>query len=328
MSFFKLFANCIPVKGYKFSIICDLQRHKYNYIPNEIYDILTKDLDLEINELKEKYPKNFPTILDYFNFFSDEELGFFTDEPDHFPQLSTNFETPNLIDNSIIDISKTSNHNFSSIFNQLSELGCFFLELRYFDAQDLGTIDETLKKSYGLRFKNISLYIRYSKELSIAGLKKLIKKHSSVGSIIVHSSPTDNNYLFNGQSITFIKQEVNSANCCGNISTSYFSINISSYTEALSFNTCLNKKISIDVHGNIKNCPSMENSFGTIESESLFSVIKKTKFKKLWAVNKDQINGCKDCQFRYICTDCRAFVENVYDKPKKCNYDPYTHTWK
>ena len=37
---FKLFANCIPVKGINRSTICDLQRGNYDFIPNDLYEIL------------------------------------------------------------------------------------------------------------------------------------------------------------------------------------------------------------------------------------------------------------------------------------------------
>ena len=39
----------------------------------------------------------------------------------------------------------------------------------------------------------------------------------------------------------------------------------------------------------------------------------------------------KDCKFRYICTDCRAYLANpndMYSKPLKCNYNPYSATWE
>ena len=54
-------------------------------------------------------------------------------------------------------------------------------------------------------------------------------------------------------------------------------------------------------------------------------------FKKYWFINKDQIAVCKDCEFRYICTDCRAYIENpedMYSKPLKCAYNPYTSEWE
>ena len=39
----------------------------------------------------------------------------------------------------------------------------------------------------------------------------------------------------------------------------------------------------------------------------------------------------KDCEFRYICTDCRVFIQedaNILSKPLKCNYNPYTALWE
>jgi len=52
--------------------------------------------------------------------------------------------------------------------------------------------------------------------------------------------------------------------------------------------------------------------------------------KKYWNITKDQIDICKDCEFRHICTDCRAYIEdpkNIYSKPLKCGYNPYTNDW-
>jgi len=52
------------------------------------------------------------------------------------------------------------------------------------------------------------------------------------------------------------------------------------------------------------------------------------KYEKL---SKDQIDICKECEFRYICTDCRAYIEdpeNIYSKPLKCGYDPATNQWQ
>ncbi len=36
-------------------------------------------------------------------------------------------------------------------------------------------------------------------------------------------------------------------------------------------------------------------------------------------------------EFRYICTDCRAYTENpedIYSKPLKCGYNSYTNKWE
>lgn len=89
------------------------------------------------------------------------------------------------------------------------------------------------------------------------------------------------------------------------------------------------------IHWNIepppKNCPSMKESYGNIKDTTLIEALEKPGFKKYWNITKDQINVCKDCEFRYICTDCRAYLEDpddIYSKPLKCGYNPYTCEWE
>ena len=71
--------------------------------------------------------------------------------------------------------------------------------------------------------------------------------------------------------------------------------------------------------------------FGNIQNTTLNEALNKTGFKKYWNINKDQIDVCKDCEFRYVCTDCRAYTENPtvnFSKPLKCGYDPYKGIWQ
>jgi len=61
------------------------------------------------------------------------------------------------------------------------------------------------------------------------------------------------------------------------------------------------------------------------------SFLKKNNFKKYWNITKDQIETCKDCEFRYVCTDCRAYLKNpssMFSKPLKCGYNPYKGIWE
>lgn len=71
----------------------------------------------------------------------------------------------------------------------------------------------------------------------------------------------------------------------------------------------------------------MQKSFGAIRKTALADALANIDFKKLFTIHKDQIDVCKDCQFRYICTDCRAYLDNLFAKPAKCKYDPYQHIW-
>lgn len=75
----------------------------------------------------------------------------------------------------------------------------------------------------------------------------------------------------------------------------------------------------------------MTESFGNIRDTTLKQAIEKPGFKKYWNITKDQISVCKDCEFRHICTDCRAYLEDPEDsfsKPLKCGYNPYTCEWE
>jgi SPASM domain peptide maturase of grasp-with-spasm system len=74
----------------------------------------------------------------------------------------------------------------------------------------------------------------------------------------------------------------------------------------------------------------MSLSFGNIKDIMLEKALNHENFKKYWNITKDQIAVCKDCEFRHICTDCRAYIEepnDMYSKPLKCGYDPYSNKW-
>lgn len=79
----------------------------------------------------------------------------------------------------------------------------------------------------------------------------------------------------------------------------------------------------------------MPESYGNIKDTTLEEALNKPGFKKYWNVTKDMIEVCKDCEFRYVCTDCRAYTERTtfdkkeidLSKPLKCGYNPYTNEW-
>lgn len=80
----------------------------------------------------------------------------------------------------------------------------------------------------------------------------------------------------------------------------------------------------------------MPQSFGNIKDTTLEEALSHPDFKKYWNLTKDSIEVCKDCEFRYICTDCRAYTERTHtnaegldtSKPLKCGYNPYTGEWE
>ena len=75
----------------------------------------------------------------------------------------------------------------------------------------------------------------------------------------------------------------------------------------------------------------MCNNYGNIKDCNIIDIVKSSKFQELWKITKDKIEVCKDCEFRYICIDCRYHIDdknNINSHPAKCKYNPYIGKWK
>lgn len=331
---FKIFSNCVAVKGHSRSTICDLQRNKIHLIPNSLYDILIEFKDSSIKIIKEKFNGEYNDIIDeYFSFLEREELLFFTPNPDWFPDLSLKWEYPFKINNCIIDIDSTSNFDFKTIFESLNNLDCKFLEFRSYSPMDLASISGILFWTKETTIASISLILHFNNEVGTLEWESLCDGDSRITSLVLHSSPEPincNSPKF-AVPITYTNKILTDEKCCGVINEGYFISYTETFTEAMHHNSCLNRKVSIDRKGNIKNCPSLHESFGNVASSSLEIAVNQESFSKYWNISKDKIEVCKDCEFRYVCTDCRAYIEkpeDLYSKPIKCGYDPYTCNWE
>lgn len=332
--YFKLFSCCIPVKGASISIICDLQRNEIFYIPNELYEILLNNV-IDVEKLVASFSiEEQDTIREYFDFFIDKEYGFYTDTPGSFPEINKEYIIPERINNVIVDVSNQSNHNFDRILFSLNILGCKFLELRFFSHILLSdVIDQYLSKISGSRLRSVTLFMRYCEDLTKENIyDAIISKYTFISKVIIHSAP----YKKNEKSLKYgmlyyLTTEIISEKQCGNISKGYFSVNYPTFLESLNYNSCLYKKLAVDSSGLIKNCPSCESSFGDHKKDDIVEIVASSEFQKVWSITKDNIEVCKDCQFRYICTDCRAYIQNkdnIYSKPLKCSYNPYLDRWE
>ena len=334
MDCFKLFACCLLTKGHTRSLIIDNQRDEMHFIPNGLYEILKKYNGKSIENVKTAYENKFDEIIDeYFEFLLEKELIFFTDTPELFPEIELTYESPTVIENAIIDINKESDHDYRDIFFQLENLGCKAIQFRIYEDLDWKTLSNMLCLLNTSVIRHIQIFIPYQELVTTKeNITQLMKDYNRIQNIFVHSAPenTDVEMVDRANSYVFIKQEIHDHTQCGFISPKYFHKDLSNFSKSQHFNTCLYKKISLDVHGEIRNCPAMNLSFGNIKVNSFARALKNEELLSLWHINKDQIQTCRDCEFRHICTDCRAFIQepdNKYAKPSKCTYDPYSGQW-
>ena len=309
----KLHAETPFVKGFNRGCIYDLPRGNYELIPIEMIEKIINIIDekeCKINKLLNK-----DEIL-WLNFFIQNEYCFYI--PDYFkesfPPIDFKWQSPSIITNSFIDIIDLKS-KFD--FQLLESLGCKHLLIRILGFNF--SVNEILfflkDKLNQITMKSIDLILdekmkKSSKENKIL-FKQLFSEIKQLTSI-----------RFNEPKInikTFIPQ---------------FIININTFSESKDYNTYFNRKLYIDSFGNIKNGIENENSVGKVSlkmsSDNFLKKIKSLQFRKSWSTNKDKIDVCKDCEFRYMCIDNRIPNERI-DKTfffdLECSYNPYISKW-
>lgn len=327
---FLLFSNCIPVKGAARTAVCDLQTGRIRFLPNLLYDVLFENRGLTIETIKAKFNNQYDEGIDaYITVLVEEDFGHCTTMPESFPQMEMNWDCPSKVTNAILDVSAQSNYSVGKAILELNELGCQAIQFRFFYSAQLSIIENILSTLSTSGITCVEILYPYSDNHLdiIAACRKKVR----VKALFFHGSNEDIQIEPEGDLIVQYSTEmVVDETHCGVIESSFFAANIPTFTESLTFNSCLNRKVGIDKNGEIKNCPSLKTTYGNISNSSISKAIESAEFQKIWSITKDQISICKVCEFRYVCTDCRAYVNDKNDplsKPEKCSYDPFTTTW-
>lgn len=328
--YINLFADCKMVRGYTRALLIDLSRKRIFPIPLSYFELSLHFRDKKISEIKtlladKASEERFYRFID---FLLMEKLGVLVDDISLFPDLKQQWDHASPITNAIIDIRNKHEYLVKAI-NELSQLRCMYLQIRFYKETNLNLVRNLAKLIKGKCFRNVQVLLKYNRVLTNSILKKLTETQPNLH-FIIHSVPVASQIV--GQdNISYTRQVINSCNSCGIIDKYALSIpSIQGYMENKLFNSCLNRKISVDENGNICNCPSMKSKYGNIMAVKLTEVVGRKHFRKVWSINKDMIDTCRDCEFRYICSDCRAYTENgtLMSKPAKCGYNPYTGVWK
>ena len=342
--FLQLFADCIPVKGAARSAFYDLTRHEIILFPTDYYSLLEHILGKRVGDLLERIQSdpNREQIVQFLDFLDAKELVMLVDDLSGFPPIENCWDFPGAVQNAVIDVSEVL-HDFARIFNELSALGCQHVQIRSFsNLLSLGACHALLQNAQHKSIEGVEFILKHEPDVLEDTYVTFVKQHSMVTALTVHSAPQSKFVLVDtiapviyegapSRRICFTSQRIDSEIHCGIITQKHLTPPaVENFFETRSFNGCLNRKISVDAGGNIRNCPSMKDSYGNIRDSSLLEAIQSPGFKEKWGISKDHISVCRDCEFRYACSDCRAYLENpedAFSKPLKCGYDPYSGKW-
>ena len=115
------------------------------------------------------------------------------------------------------------------------------------------------------------------------------------------------------------------------IDESSMSGNVSQFFYNQQFNPCWGNKIAVDSNGDIKPCMWSSQELGNIAETLIYQLIMTNKVDRFWLLNKDKIETCKECEYRYSCFDCRVLLErdhrSLTGKPAICSYNPGKGKW-
>ncbi len=333
-----LFANCIPVKGVNRSLICDLQKNNISIIPNELYDLTILFDSNSVDRLLVYYGlENRIIVQDYFNFLIESGYAFYCqeDEIENFPSLDIDqFDLPSLISNAIIEFDSVDGDNIMHVAKELDTVFCSAIEVRFTKKIEFADLENCISLFNGndIRISEVHVVVT-DNYFNLDDLKNLFVKNLKLTTITVTGSLKQceiSDFSYGNSHIFFTTLNSHQPICCGNFIPNSFTTNMYFFIESQHHNTCLNRKIAIDKDGNIKNCPSMQKTFGNIRDDKLLTIIKNEELTSKWNISKDEVKVCRDCEFRHVCMDCRAYVEDphdIYSKPLKCGYNPYTMVW-
>lgn len=90
----------------------------------------------------------------------------------------------------------------------------------------------------------------------------------------------------------------------------------------LEYHPCLSKTLSLTYKGDILICPVKRSLIlGNLKNNTLSQIIseKYDILNKTWRTTLDEIKPCKNCEFRYFCSDCRT-LEEEWDSGKIKKY--------
>jgi SPASM domain peptide maturase of grasp-with-spasm system len=312
--------------GHTRAVIANLRDNFYLHIPNSFAQLFAEGYaeEMILDSLNEE---DKATVEEYFRFLITKNLAYRAATLHTYNQWMNGYQSPYPVEQAILDYTPASAYNLSHAISEISDMGCPHLQLRFYNYTDYTVLLELFPLLSTTSFSSIALVAPFC--AGIAANKQLLAEVFSDlrFTITLYGAPRSKTI----RTAVFTSQQVISEHSCGIISPTNFSLSVSTFLLSQSHNTCLYKKISIDRNGYMKACPSQREHQGMYAYGKLADAYQAIAATSTGSITKDMITTCKDCEYRHICTDCRAYLSNpedAYSKPLKCGYDPYTQQWR
>jgi SPASM domain peptide maturase of grasp-with-spasm system len=324
--YIRFYECCRPVKGIKRAAIYDLQRAQIVFAPNELIDFIYINEDKTVETILEENHFQVDLLKKQLLYLEENELVFFPTNPGNFPKIKEIIDKPNLLEFIYLNID-TINDQKLDFLDTIDQTGANNLVLISSKSIKKIGLEKVLSRLVTSKIKCINIIGKYHKN-DFEEIKEILDFNSRIRRCVFFDC---NDKIDDFEHIKFSKKVLKELFNNGIISNINFTINLESFLESKTFNLFYNQKIFIGDEGNILKYFDDKNTIGNVYKDDLIQIIKEDKsLKAFWETSKDQIEECKNCEFRYICPDNRIPLKTESKKivhESGCIYNPETNQW-
>jgi len=160
---FKVFNQCVPIKGANRAIIYDLNRNDFDFIPNEMVDFINMSKNLTKKDVIALFGKeNEKLTNEYIEFLEKKEYCYWIDENeiDFFPEIGFDFDYPSIISNSIIEVDLDNLNLLKKIILDLKAVHCHHVCIIIKNKVNFKTITSIVDIFFGSNVKTIHIILQ------------------------------------------------------------------------------------------------------------------------------------------------------------------------
>ena len=108
----------------------------------------------------------------------------------------------------------------------------------------------------------------------------------------------------------------------------FFTVTPQFFHQARKSNPCWRGEMAVSAEGKVFPCVfSRQTTFGDANQDGITPAVQ-TLQQQCWVITLDNVDRCRDCEYRYACMDCRELSissgHGLHGRQPRCQYDPYS----
>ncbi len=308
----KVHAQVALVKGFSRAAVYDLQREKYYFMRLAIADFLQHKLPCERELLDEALGEHYEPATEYSQWLIDNELIFAVPEELiwNFPAIADDVNIPGRLLSATVSAVQVS----AALVDALCALGVRHLIVDCRGMSLQAAVEAIPRIPVEAPLSSITIWGDSEQMCAELQASRAIQARLSVvGALRPQALST---------STASSPADMMPAMRC----------NLTHFLHARRFNAAFHMHIDISAKGALAEGNGVSRAIGQLDAtDPLKSLLDSETKRGLDGAKKDRTHICRDCEFRYMCTDPREPLQadgSEWYHATECKYNPYICKWK